>query len=63
MNVNEYVILAERIESLRRRMFDYDKSRDDVALELEFIATDLRKAADKLMFDMYRELCSEKEAA
>lgn len=63
MNVNEYVTLAERIESLRRRMYDYDKSRDEVALELEFIAADLRKVADKLVFDMYRELCSEKEAA
>lgn len=60
MNINEYVTLAERLESLRRRMYDYDKSRDEVALELEFIAADLRKVADKLIFDMYRELgCKE----
>jgi hypothetical protein len=62
MNFNEYVTLAERIESLRRRMYDYDKSRDEVALELEFIAADLRKVADKLVYDMYLEL-NGKEAA
>jgi hypothetical protein len=56
MNVNEYVALAERIESLRRRMYNYDKSRDEVAEELSMIAADLRAEADRLVFAMEREL-------
>lgn len=56
MNINEYVALAERIESLRRRMYNYDKSRDEVAEELSFIARDLRAQADRLVFAMEREL-------
>jgi hypothetical protein len=55
MNVNEYVALAERIESLRRRMYNYDKSRDEVAEELSMIAADLRAEADRLVFAMERE--------
>lgn len=56
MNINEYVALAERLESLRRRMYDYDKTRDEVAEELSFIAADLRAEADRLVFAMAREL-------
>ena len=56
MNINEYVALAERLESLRRRMYDYDKTRDEVAEELSFIAADLRAHADRLVFAMEREL-------
>jgi hypothetical protein len=56
MNVNEYVALAERIESLRRRMYNYDKSRDEVAEELSMIAADLRAEADRLVFAMERAL-------
>jgi hypothetical protein len=56
MNINELVSLAERLESLRRRMYNYDKTRDEVADELTILAEDLRAQADRLVFAMEREL-------
>jgi hypothetical protein len=56
MSINEYVNLAERLESLIRRTGTYNKSRDRVLEELLFMAQDLRAQADRLDKQMEEEL-------
>ena len=60
MSINEYVTLAERIESLIRRTGTYNKSRERILEELLFIAQDLRAQADWLDAAMEKELCDER---
>lgn len=58
MNYTETLSFAERLESLVRRTSRFNKSREDIAMEIEWIAKDLRKYAeayDKEMNKMYLE--------
>jgi hypothetical protein len=46
MNINEYLDIAKRIESLVRRSDTFGKDKNDILEELLFIADDLRSQAN-----------------
>jgi hypothetical protein len=48
MNINEYIDVANRIESLIRRSEMFGKNKDDILQELLFIAVDLRTQANRI---------------
>ena len=48
MNINEYLDIAKRIESLVRRSDTFGKDKDDILEELLFIADDLRSQANRM---------------
>lgn len=55
MNINEYVDIAKRIESLIRRTETFGKTKNDVLDELLDIAEDLRSQADRIEAQMISE--------
>lgn len=55
MNVNDAVKAAEKLESLARRIVNFDKSREDIIWELQYIAKSYREYADRLDDAMYAE--------
>ena len=59
MNVNEAVSLAHRLESIIRRSSTFNKGREDILEEIEFMAQDLRDYADRLDSDIYKEFSKE----
>ena len=62
MNVNEAVALANRIESLIRRIETFGKSKSDILEELVDMANDLRDYADRIDLAMYNELRADADA-
>jgi hypothetical protein len=48
MNINEYLDIAKRIESLVRRSDTFGKDKNDILEELLFIADDLRSQANRM---------------
>jgi hypothetical protein len=48
MNINEYLDIAKRIESLVRRSDTFGKDKEDILEELLFIANDLRSQANRM---------------
>lgn len=55
MNVNEAILAAEKLESLARRIVNFDKSREDIIWELEYMAKNYRMVADRIDEQMYAE--------
>lgn len=53
--INDLIEKAERIESIIRRTNTFGKSKEDILLEFEFMAQDLRKQADRLVEQMEKE--------
>lgn len=52
MDYNTTLVMADRLESLARRAFTFNKSREDIVEEIGWIAKDLRKLADQYDRDM-----------
>lgn len=59
MKVNEAIGIAERLESLYRRSFNFGKDREAILEEIFDIADDYRKLADRIDSEMYQELTKE----
>lgn len=55
MDVNDAVQIAERLESLARRIYSFSKSREDIVDELDMIAVDYRRLANRIDELMYAE--------
>jgi hemerythrin-like domain-containing protein len=53
--INDLITYAERIESIIRRTNTFGKSKEDILLEFEFMAQDLRKQADHIIEQMEKE--------
>jgi hypothetical protein len=47
MDIQAYIELAKRVESIARRVDTFAHSREDVLEELGWLAKDLRKAVDQ----------------
>jgi hypothetical protein len=59
MNVNEAIFAAEKLESLARRIVIFNKSREDIIEEIEYIAKNYRATADRIDEQMYAEYVNE----
>lgn len=59
MNINEYIALAQRIESLIRRSEIFGKDKGDILEELLFIANDLRFQANRIDQEFEKEFYNE----
>jgi len=59
MNINEYIDVANRIESLIRRSEMFGKNKDDILQELLFIAGDLRSQAKRIDEEFEKEYLNE----
>lgn len=59
MNINEYIDVANRIESLIRRSEMFGKNKDDILQELLFIAVDLRTQANRIDQELEKQYLNE----
>jgi hypothetical protein len=59
MNINEYIDVANRIESLIRRSEMFGKNKDDILQELLFIAIDLRIQANSIDKEFEKQYLNE----
>lgn len=59
MNINEYIDLAKRIESLVRRSEIFGKDKNDILEEMLWIANDLRSQANRIDQEFEKEFYNE----
>lgn len=52
MHINEVEALAQRLQSLARRAYTFDKTKDDVVWEIKWIAEDLEAYVVKMDHEM-----------